>query len=304
MQIASWIIFNLVVILLLTFDLGVFHRRAHAVEFKEALGWSAVWITLALLFNLGVYVVRGPDTALQFLTGYLIEEALSVDNLFVFLMIFSYFQVSPLYQHRVLFWGILGAMVMRVLFIICGVALIHMFHWVIYIFGGFLVVTGIKMAFAKEAEVHPEKNPVLKLLRRFFPITDHYAEGKFFTRVNGRLALTPLLVVLVVIETTDVIFAMDSIPAILAITTDPFIVYTSNICAILGLRSLYFALAGVMQLFHYLHYGLAFILSFVGVKMLLSTTYKIPVTVALGVVALTLLISVVISVLFPKKPTQ
>ena len=300
-QILLWVSFNIFVLILLALDLGVFHRHSHVVKIKEALGWSALWILLALLFNIVIYYWRGPAVALSFLTGYLIEKSLSVDNLFVFLMIFSYFKVAPLYQHKVLFWGIIGALVMRAVFIAAGVALINTFHWVIYIFGAFLIFIAVRIAFEKEKEIHPEKNPVLRLFRRFMPVTENYIEGNFFIKKNKKLYATPLFVVLLVIETTDVIFAVDSIPAILAITTDPFIVYTSNVFAILGLRALYFALAGVMELFHFLNIGLAIILAFVGVKMLLSRFYEIPVSVALGVVILTLVITIVASIIFPQS---
>jgi tellurite resistance protein TerC len=299
-QVLLWIAFNIFVVAMLALDLGVFHRKAHAVKIKEALVWSAFWVVLSLLFNLGVYFWRGPVTALEFLTGYLLEKSLSVDNIFVFLLIFTYFRVPALYQHKVLFWGILGALIMRAMFIATGVTLIQKFHWVIYIFGAFLVLTGIKMALQKGKEIHPERNPVLRLFRRFIPVTAEYEGAKFFVkRVEGYLA-TPLFVVVLVVETTDVIFAVDSIPAILAITHDPFIVYTSNVFAILGLRALYFALAGIMPLFHYLHYGLSVILVFVGIKMLLVDLYKIPIGIALGVVAGVLLISVLASLIRPR----
>jgi len=300
-QVILWVAFNLFVLLLLAIDLGVFHRKAHVIKIKEALVLSGIWIALALLFNLGIYFWRGQVTALEFLTGYLLEKSLSVDNLFVFLLIFSYFLVPPLYQHKVLFWGIIGALIMRGIFILGGVALIEKFHWIIYIFGAFLVLTGIKMALQRDREIHPEKNPVLRLFRQFMPVTDRYEEGRFFVRRAGSYFATPLFVVLLVVETTDVIFAVDSIPAILAITLDPFIVYTSNVFAILGLRALYFALAGLMQLFRYLNYGLSIILVFMGVKMLLATIYKIPIAIALGVVASILLISVMASVVLPHK---
>ncbi len=300
-QILLWMVFGSVVFGLLGLDLGVFHRHSHVVKIKEALIWSAVWICLALLFNVFVYFSRGQVAALEFLAGYLIEEALSVDNLFVFLLIFSYFRVPALYQHKVLFWGILGALLMRASFIIAGVTLIKKFHWVIYVFGGFLILTGIKMLAGEDKEVYPEKNPVLRLFRRFVPVTENYENGHFFLRRQRRLFATPLFVVLLMVETTDVIFALDSIPAILAITVDPFIVYTSNIFAILGLRSIFFALAGLMRLFHYLHYGLSAILVFVGVKMLLGDFYKIPVGLALGVVAAILIISIVASIVLPRK---
>ena len=300
-QILWWVVFNIFVLAMLAIDLGVFHRKAHEIKTKEALIWSAIWITLALLFNLGIYFWRGPQTALEFLTGYLIEKSLSVDNIFIFLLIFSYFRVPALYQHKVLYWGILGALVMRAIFIAAGVTLIQKFHWLIYIFGGFLILTGIKMALEKEKKIHPERNPVLRLFRRFMPITSDYEGDKFLVKHEGRYFATPLFITLLIVETTDVIFAIDSIPAILAITLDPFIVYTSNIFAILGLRSLYFALAGIMQLFHYLHYGLSAILVFVGAKMLLAYIYKIPVDIALGVVAGFLLISVIASIIRPRE---
>ncbi len=294
-----WAAFGAFILLMLALDLGVFHRRAHVVSLREALIWSAVWVALALAFNVGVYFWRGSQTALEFLTGYLIEKSLSVDNIFVFLLIFQYFQVPARYQHRVLFWGILGALVMRAVFILGGIALIHRFHWVIYAFGTLLVVSGVRMAFQKGKEVHPERNPVLRVLRRFLPVSETYVDGRFFVKRAGRFMATPLLVVLVVVETTDLVFAVDSIPAILAITLDPFIVYSSNVFAILGLRALYFALAGVMRLFHYLHYGLSVILVFVGVKMLVSDVVKVPVVLSLGVVAAVLTVSVVLSLLRP-----
>ncbi len=299
-QILLWIGFNLFVLLMLALDLGVFHRKAHVVKTREALLWSAVWIAMALLFNLGIYFWQGQKVALEFLTGYLIEKSLSVDNIFVFIMIFAYFGVPALYQHKVLFWGILGALVMRALFIASGVALIERFHWIIYVFGAFLILTGAKMAWQKDKEIHPEKNPLLRLFRRLMPVTDRYHGGAFFVKQAGGSFATPLFVVLLLVETTDLIFAVDSIPAILAITLDPFIVYTSNVFAILGLRSLYFALAGIMPLFHYLNYGLAAILAFVGAKMMLVDFYKIPIGISLGVVAAILLISVVASLLWPR----
>ncbi len=298
-HILPWVIFNVFILLMLALDLGVFHRRAHEVKIKEAVIWSAVWISLALLFNLGIYLWQGSQPALEFLTGYLIEKSLSVDNIFVFLMIFSYFSVEAAYQHKVLFWGILGALLMRIIFITAGIALLQKFHWVIYIFGGFLVLTGIKMGIRKEGEIHPERNPVLRLFRRFVPVTEGYAEDRFFVEIKGKRFATPLFIVLLVVETTDIIFALDSIPAILAITLDPFIVYTSNVFAILGLRALFFALAGVMKLFHYLHYGLSAILVFIGGKMLIADVYKIPIPLALGIVAGLLIISVIASLMRP-----
>ncbi|MDA0840866.1 MAG: TerC family protein [Planctomycetota bacterium] len=300
-SILIWAGFNLFVLLMLAIDLGVFHRREHEVSVREALAWTAVWVALAMTFNVVIYFWRGQEVALEFLTGYVIEKALSVDNIFVFLLIFTYFGVAPIHQHRVLFWGILGALVMRAMFIFAGVGLIQRFHWVIYVFGAFLVITGIKMAFQKDTKVHPERNPVVRLFKRFFPVTDRFEGGKFFVTENGRRLATPLFIVLLVVETTDLIFAVDSIPAILAITLDPFIVYTSNVFAILGLRALYFALAGIMQIFHYLHYGLSFVLVFVGVKMVLADFYKIPIAAALGVVAGAILASVIASLLMPKQ---
>ena len=300
-QILLWVGFNIFVLAMLALDLGIFHRRAHIVGIKEALIWSAIWIILALLFNLGIYFWRGPETALEFLTGYLIEKSLSVDNLFVFLMIFSYFNVDSLYQHKVLFWGILGALITRAIFIATGITLIQNFHWVIYVFGAFLILTGIRMAIRKEKKIHPERNPLLKLFRRFMPVTEEYEGEKFFLKRGGRYFATPLFIVLLIVETTDIIFAADSIPAILAITLDPFIVYTSNVFAILGLRALYFALAGMMRLFHHLHYGLSAVLIFVGTKMILADIYKIRVSIALSLIAVILLISIITSMIHPQK---
>jgi tellurite resistance protein TerC len=300
-QVIFWVAFNVFVITMLVLDLGVFHRKSHVIKFKESLVWCAIWISLALLFNVGIYIWDGKKMAIEFLTSYLIELSLSVDNLFVFLLIFSYFRVPAKYQHRVLFWGILGAVIMRAIFIAAGITLIQKFHWIIYIFGGFLIFSGIKLALEKDKEIHPEKNPVLKLFRRFMPVLSRYKEGKFFVRRNQRYFATPLFIVLLVVETTDVMFALDSIPAVIAITTDPFIVYTSNVFAILGLRAIFFALAGIMRLFHYLHYGLSFILVFVGVKMLVSKFYEIPVEIALGVIIAVLTTSVVASIIKPQK---
>jgi len=303
-NLGAWVVFNLFVLAMLALDLGVFHRKAHEVKMKEALTWSAVWIVLALMFNAWVYYSRGPQAGLEFFTGYLIEKALSVDNVFVFLLIFTYFRVPAAYQHKVLFWGILGALVMRVIFIAAGVALIQKFHWIIYVFGAFLVITGIKMALAKDKEIHPERNPVLRLFRRWVPVTEQYESDRFFVMRNERRWATPLFVTLLLVETTDLIFAVDSIPAILAITQDAYIVYTSNVFAILGLRALYFALAGFMKMFHYLHYGLSLILVFVGVKMLLADVYKIPIGWSLAFIAVVLAISVVLSLVRPKKEIQ
>ncbi len=284
---------------MLVLDLGVFHRRTHVVKFREALLWSAMWIALAAMFAVIVYFWHGRGPALEFVTGYVIELSLSVDNLFVFLLIFRYFQVPTVHQHKVLFWGILGALIMRAVFILAGVGLIRQFHWIIYIFGALLVYSGIKLFRQENAEIHPEKNPLLRLFRRWIPVTKDYEEAKFFVRRPGLYA-TPLFIVLLVVETTDVLFAVDSIPAILAITLDAFIVYTSNVFAILGLRSMYFALAGMMELFHYLHYGLSLVLIFVGGKMLVSHYYQIPTELALGIVAGILIVSVVASMVHPR----
>jgi len=302
-QVIWWITFGVIVFVLLVLDLKVFHRKSHVIGLKESLLWTGFWIALALLFNLGIYLWRGHDFALEFLTCYLIEESLSVDNLFVFLMIFSYFSVAPAYQHKVLFWGIIGAIVMRLVFIMAGVELLERFDWMFYIFGAFLILTAIRMAFQKDKEIKPERNLILRVFRKFVPVTNDYEGDNFLVKRAGRLMATPLLVVVVVVETTDVIFALDSIPAALGITLNPFIVYTSNIFAILGLRSLYFALAGVMRLFHYLHYGLVVVLIFVGVKMLLSAAdfYRIPTGIALGVVAGLLITSVIASIIWPRR---
>jgi tellurite resistance protein TerC len=297
-----WILFNLFVLAMLVLDLGVFHRRAHTVEFREALAWSMAWIALAAIFAVVIFFWHGRTPALEFVTGYVIELSLSVDNLFVFLLIFRFFQVPAIHQHKVLFWGILGALIMRAIFIAAGVTLIERFHSIIYVFGAFLVYSGIKLFFQNEAEIHPEKNPVLRLFRRLVPVTKDYVDNKFFVRSPGLYA-TPLFVVLLVVETTDLLFAVDSIPAILAITRDAFIVYTSNVFAILGLRSMYFALAGMMEMFRYLHYGLSLVLVFVGAKMLVSHYLEIPTPVALATVAGVLVISVIASMANPRKQT-
>ena len=296
-----WIAFNLFILLMLALDLGIVNRKAHEIGFREAITWSAVWIVLALLFCFGIYYTKGADSALKFLAGYLIEKSLSVDNLFVFLLIFSYFSVPKKYLHKVLFWGVLGALIVRIIFIFGGILLIEYFHWATYFLGALLVVMGFKLAFKKESEVHPENNIVLKLFRKLIPITKDYVEDNFFVRLDGRLWATPLCVVLIIVETTDIIFAIDSVPAILAITRDPFIVYTSNVFAILGLRSLYFALSGLMQACHYLHYGLAFLLTFIGIKLALADFVKIPILVTQAIITTTLAISIAVSFLFPKK---
>ncbi len=297
-----WVGFNVFVLGMLALDLGVFHRKAHVVSLKESLTWTVVWIAFSLVFNVGIWYYAGPQKALEFLTGYLIEKSLSVDNVFVFALLFSYFAVPPLYQHKVLFWGILGALIMRAFMIILGAALITKFAWIIYIFGGFLIFTGIKMILKREDEIHPERNPVVKWFKRLMPVTPDYRGGNFFVRENGIRMATPLFVVLLLVEVSDIIFAVDSIPAIFAVTNDTFIVYTSNVFAILGLRSLYFALAGVMDKFHYLKIGLGIVLTFVGAKMILShTIWKIDTLVSLVVIALVLASSMVISFIRPKK---
>lgn len=296
-----WFGFIAFVITLLLLDLLVFNRKAHEVRMREALGWSAFWITLSLCFNALVYRLMGPEAGLQWLTGYLVEKALSVDNLFVFLLIFSYFKVPAQYQHRILFWGVLGALILRAAFILVGAALLAKFHFLLYVLGAFLVYTGVRMALSAEsAEIDPEANPVVRFLSRHLPITRQLDGGKFFTKKDGLRFATPLLVVLVMVETTDVVFAVDSIPAILAISRNTFIVFTSNVFALLGLRALYFALAGLMRAFHYLHYGLSLILVFIGGKLLLEDFYTMPMPLALSVVGLILLVSVVVSLVLPK----
>jgi tellurite resistance protein TerC len=294
-RIFIWIGFNLFVLALLAIDLGIFHRKAHSVSIKEATAWSIVWVSLAMIFNLGIYFTWGEEKALEFFTGYVIEKSLSVDNLFVFLMIFQYFSTPAEYQHRVLFWGILGALILRAIFIAAGSALLTQFHWMIYVFGAFLVFTGIKMFLQGDEKLEPNRNPVVRLFERWVPMTREYHGQRFMIRTNGQTRATLLLLVLIVIETTDVIFAVDSIPAIFAVTQDSFIVYTSNVFAILGLRALYFMLAGVMQMFVYLKFGLSLVLCFVGAKMLLSDIYKIPIGASLAVIGTVLLLSIVAS---------
>lgn len=296
-----WIGFTAFVLLMLALDLGVFHRKSHEVKIKEALIWSAVWILMALIFNYGIYHYLGKEKAFEFLTGYVIEKSLSVDNLFVFIMLFTFFNVEPKYQHKILFWGIIGALVLRAIFIFAGVALISKFHWIIYVFGAFLIFTGVKMLMHKDEKVEPEKNPLVKLFKKFFPVTDKVENGKFFVKINGKNFATPLFIVLIMIEFTDLIFAVDSIPAILAISNDTFIIFTSNVFAILGLRALYFALAGITKYFYYIKYGLSAILVFVGVKMSIVDFYKIPVMYSLLVIVGILTLSVLVSILFPKN---
>ncbi|WP_162511819.1 TerC family protein [Dictyobacter aurantiacus] len=296
-----WIWFNLFVLVLLALDLGIFHRKSHAVSTKEALIWSAVWISLALAFNAGLYFVSGSEVALQFLTGYLIEKSLSVDNIFIFVLLFGYFSVPAAYQHRVLFWGIMGALVMRGILIAVGSVLIEQFHWIIYIFGAFLIFTGIRMGVQKDENVNPEHNPLVKFVRRFVPVSDDFVKDLFVVRREGTLMITPLLLVLLVIETSDLLFAVDSIPAIFSVTTDPFIVYTSNVFAILGLRSLYFVFANIIHKFHYLQAGLAVILCFVGLKMVVSGFYHVPTWLSLLFIALVLGVAIVASIMRARR---
>ena len=309
-----WIGFNMFVLALLALDLGVFHREAHAVSGREALIWSGVWISLSLVFNGVIYFFwdrmmpessyTNSEAALAFFTGYLIEKSLSVDNIFVFILIFSFFAVPAAYQHRVLFWGILGALVMRGTLIAIGAALLKEFHWVIYVFGAFLIFTGIRMATHREEDLHPERNPVVKFFRKFMPVTETFEKDHFFVRHTGKLMATPLFLILLIVESTDLVFAVDSIPAIFAVTQDPFIVYTSNIFAILGLRALYFLLANVMDKFEYLKLGLSAVLTFIGIKMVIVDFYHIPVGASLAVVAGILTISVVASLWKSRKAAE
>jgi len=296
-----WIIFNAFVIIMLALDLGVFHRKSHEVKIKEALTWTFIWVFLALIFNVIIYYWRGQQQALEFFTGYLVEKALSVDNIFVFIMIFTYFQIPTKYQHKVLFWGVIGALIMRVIFIFAGVALLEKFHFTIYLFGALLIFTGYKMFNHNTSKIDPDKNPVIRVSKRLIPVSPTLHEGKFFIKIDGRRFATPLFLVLILIETTDLIFAVDSIPAILAITQDHFIVYTSNVFAILGLRSLYFALAGVVHRFWLLSYGLAIVLIFVGIKMILIDLYKIPIEWSLLFIATIISGSIFLSLKFKNK---
>jgi tellurite resistance protein TerC len=300
-----WIGFSFFILTMLALDLGVFHRKAHAVSFKEALGWTATWVTLALLFGVGVWHFAGSEKALEFYTGWLIEYSLSVDNVFVFALIFTYFAVPLAWQHKVLFWGILGALVLRLVMIAAGVALISRFSWLLYLFGAFLILTGIRMAFRRIEQVHPERNPIVRWFRKCIPMTRDYRGDHFAVRQGGRWLMTPLLAVLVCVETTDLLFATDSIPAILAVTFDPFILYSSNVFAILGLRSLYFLLAGAINLFHYLKLGLGAVLAFVGMKMLLAhTAWRIDTLPALVVIITAIAASIVASILCRRPTTQ
>ena len=303
-ELLLWILFNIFILLMLALDLGVFQRKTHIISVKEALIWSAVWIILSLLFNLFIYFDMGEQKAIEYFTGYLIERSLSIDNIFVFVLLFSYFKVPPEYQHKVLFWGVIGALILRASLIGVGVVLIHQFSWIIYIFGGFLVFTGFRMAMQDDGHIDPEKNIVIRLYKKFFPVTTEYDNGNFFVTKKNKKYATPLFVVLIATEFTDLVFAFDSIPAIFAITSDPFIIYTSNIFAILGLRAMYFALAGIMDKFHYLKIGLSMILIFIGFKMLIVDIYKIPIGYSLGVIAIILTASVVLSLAKPKKKNE
>jgi len=296
-----WIFFGVFILAMLALDLGVFNRKTHVIQMKEALLWTSFWVTLALLFGAGIYFFYGHGKAIEYVTAYLIEYSLSIDNLFVFMLIFRYFDVPRAYEHKALFWGILLALITRGVFIFAGVALISRFHWVMYIFGAFLIVTGIKMALNKQTEVHPDKNIAIRLLRYVMPVSKNFSGAKFFVREGGVRFATPMLAVLLALETTDILFAIDSIPAVLAISQDPFIVYTSNVFAILGLRSLFFAISGLMRLFHLLHYGLASILSFVGVKMLIADFFHVPVGISLLIIASILIASIISSVVWPEK---
>src|SRR6266480_3441629 len=301
-SIGLWIGFAIFILIMLSLDLGLFNRKAHTIRYREAAIWSGVWISLAMVFAGVVFWFQGTQRGLEFVTGYVIELSLSVDNLFVFLLIFSYFKVPSRYQHRVLFWGVLGALFMRLTMIFIGATLIDRFHWIMYVFGAFLVYTGVKMFRQEDTNIEPEQNPAVRLVTRFIPITRHYHEEKFFTILNGRRTGTLLLLVLAIVEVTDLVFAVDSIPAIFAITTNTFIVYTSNVFAILGLRSMYFLLAGVVERFHHLKLGLAIVLTFIGVKMLVvAAAIHIPIGVSLAFVAIVLLSSVAASLIWPKE---
>jgi tellurite resistance protein TerC len=296
-----WIIFNAFILAMIILDLAVFHRKTHEVKIREALIWTGVWISLALVFNFGIYYYFGRELALEFFAAYLIEKSLSFDNIFVFILIFSYFNVPLQYQHKVLFWGIFGALVMRIIFIFTGIAIIQKFHWIIYVFSAFLLFTGIKMLFSPPKQIDPDKNFLVRLFKKVVPVIPEFRKNKFFVRIDGKLFATPLMIVLLMIELSDIIFAVDSIPAILAVSTDLFIVYTSNVFAILGLRSLFFAVSGMYQYFRYLKYALSLILIFVGVKLLLSDIYKIPTFAALLVIVMILGTAIVFSMVRKSK---
>lgn len=297
----EWVAFLAIIGFMLVLDLGVFHKKSHKVSIKESLAWTGVWISLAMLFNVWVYYKMGPQKGIEFFTGYIIEKALSVDNIFVISLIFTYFRVPAQYQHRVLFWGVLGALFFRIIFIYAGVALIAKFNWMIYVFGVFLVYTGIKMLKDEEKHIEIEANPMIVFVKKFWKISPNFDGENFRTKINGVWHFTPLFLVLIMIETTDIIFAVDSIPAILAITPDPYIVFTSNVFAILGLRSLYFALNGIMEMFEYINYALSGILVFVGIKMIIAGWYHIPTIISISVILGLLILSVVASIYFPRK---
>lgn len=303
-QLWLWVGFNAFVVAMLALDLGLFHRKSKEIKVREALMWTGVWMSLALIFAFGVYTFRGEEKSMEFLAGYLIEQLLSVDNIFVFILIFSFFQVPPKYQHRVLFWGIIGALTMRVIFIFAGVALIQNFHWIIYLFGALLIYTGVKMVIREESPKDPQQSWFMRTLRRFIPVTNEFHGEKFFIKQNGKRYATPLFMVLLMIEASDLVFAVDSIPAILAVSQDPFIVYTSNVFAIMGLRSLYFALSGIAQYFHYLKYGLSAVLVFVGFKMVMADFYKVPIEISLLIIVSILAISILASILYPPKQVE
>lgn len=303
-QTVMWLGFALLLVIMFILDLGVISRNSHEIKFREALAWTLVWVSLAFAFNIWIYFYLGPTKALEFFTGYVIEESLSVDNLFVFIMIFGYFKMGKAHQPKILKWGIIGALLMRGIFIFAGIGLLERFHWMVYIFGGLLVFTGIKMAFGGEGRIEPEKNLLVRLVGRLFPVSTDSRCNRFFIRDMGRVSVTPLFLTLLVVESSDVIFAMDSIPAILAVTRDPFIVYTSNIFAIMGLRSLYYLLANVMDMFVYLKMGISFILAFVGVKMLIADHYPIPIHISLMVIVSVLAIAVIASLTIGKKGHQ
>ena len=298
---ALWVGFNAFVLIMLALDLGVFHKKSRQVTVKEALTWTGIWVGFAMIFNVFLYYYLGKDKAIEFFTGYLIEKSLSVDNIFVIIMIFAYFNVPRAFQHKVLFWGILGALVMRIIFIFAGVELLHRFHWLIYLFGSFLIFTGIRMVRAGDDKIDPAHNPLVRISQKIFRITPTFYGDNFFVTIKGIIWATPLFLVVLMIETTDLIFAVDSIPAILAISDDPFIVYTSNVFAILGLRSLYFALSGIESYFKYLKYGLATILVFVGAKMCLTDVIKIPVEVSLVIIIFVLGVSMLTSILMKSR---
>jgi tellurite resistance protein TerC len=300
--IGLWVAFNAGIIALLLIDLGIFHKEAHAVSVKEAALWTVTWVSLAMVFDAGVFYLAGQEPGTAFLTGYVIELSLSVDNIFVFVLIFAYFAVPPAYQHRVLFWGILSVIVMRGAFIIAGSVLVEQLHWVLYAFGVLLIISAYRMATSGASHEDPSSNPAVRFVRRFFPVTEDYEAHRFFVRRSGVFMVTPLFIVLVALNTTDLVFAIDSIPAIFAITHDPFIVYTSNLCAVMGLRSMYFLLAGVVDRFHYLQLGLSVVLAFVGTKMLIEDIYHVPVEASLGVIAAVITIAVVASLVHPKNP--